>query len=562
VREKIQESEDLIWYYFYEDLDSALSITLDLLVYLKEHQVSELDLIRIKKLHSKVRDQLGQYNKSLSILYRLLDEIDSSRYPQNYANVLYGIGLMNDEQLEDHKVALSFYKRTNIIFDLLDNKSLRPKIYHAMGDAFRFLGEYDSSLYYMEKSAALWENNNDENKEGLVIVYLALCETLCELDKYKQSKFLLNKIYNIQKRQLLSAYAKGYLTMVEGIIFSGLRDYKKAISAFKKAEQYGLEVKYSRGVILIYEELIPTLVASGDFKEAYHYQKKYTDLQEGLLGLEKANAVKTAEVKFDTEKNKKEIIALKQQQQIDALEMGKKNSWIFSLSIGTLFLMAIILLVYRQSKTKAKNFTQLQEKNKKIETLMRELHHRVKNNLQVISSLLGLQSMKMEDSVAKQAIEEGKSRVKAMSMIHQRLYQEDGVSEINFEEYANALIHELKKSYQNSREVKLELNIPKIVFNVDTTLPLGLIINEVITNSFKYAFKGMEEPALKVALMNKGNTYQLLIADNGPGLKKLINLEDASSFGLKLVNILTHQLKGSVRSFNDNGLNYIIEFNV
>jgi len=93
--------------------------------------------------------------------------------------------------------------------------------------------------------------------------------------------------------------------MVEGIIFSGLRDYKKAISAFKKAEQYGLEVKYSRGVILIYEELIPTLVASGDFKEAYHYQKKYTDLQEGLLGLEKANAVKTAEVKFDTEKNKK-----------------------------------------------------------------------------------------------------------------------------------------------------------------------------------------------------------------------------------------------------------------
>ncbi len=170
--------------------------------------------------------------------------------------------------------------------------------------------------------------------------------------------------------------------------------------------------------------------------------------------------------------------------------------------------------------------------------------------------------MKMEDSVAKQAIEEGKSRVKAMSMIHQRLYQEDGVSEINFEEYANALIHELKKSYQNSREVKLELNIPKIVFNVDTTLPLGLIINEVITNSFKYAFKGMEEPALKVALMNKGNTYQLLIADNGPGLKKLINLEDASSFGLKLVNILTHQLKGSVRSFNDNGLNYIIEFNV
>lgn len=559
VHSHIDSVEAEIWYYFYENLDSALFLSQYLIAYISDKKVANKQAFQVKKLYANVLNQSGQYENALEVLYQLLDETDSVLYPIRYADALYTMALLHDEQLEDHTTAMTLYKRVTKIFDLANDHSIKPKIYHAIGDCYRFMGEYDSSLVYINKSLAIWLADSTSS-EGIALVYFAKCETLCAKKMYKEAFLVLEESYKLNDQSSFSTYAQGYQIMVKGTILAGLGRLDESIRVFKKVEKLGIEMNYSRGLILIYEELIPILARAKRYEEGFIYQKKYIDLQQKLMDLERTNAIKTAEVKFDAKTKHKEILALRQIQTIQSLEADKREVWLMSLVLGLLFLITTILLIFRQSRLKAKSYELLSEKNKKIETLMRELHHRVKNNLQVISSLLGLQSMKMEDSVAKEAIEEGKNRVKAMSMIHQRLYQGTDIARIDFETYTKDLIEELKNCYQHSQGVQIELSIPSTYFDVDTTLPLGLIMNEIVTNSFKYAFDDINQPILKVALIQKENHFQLTIADNGPGIREKIDISKATSFGLKLVNILTRQLKGTLSSFNNNGLNYHIEF--
>jgi len=191
---------------------------------------------------------------------------------------------------------------------------------------------------------------------------------------------------------------------------------------------------------------------------------------------------------------------------------------------------------------------------------MKELHHRVKNNLQVISSLLGLQSMKLEDPIAKEAVLEGKNRVKAMSMIHQKLYQNQEVSQLDFKSYVEDLVDDLKNSYMPDDDVEVSLSIPDINLDIERTIPLGLILNELITNSFKYAFQEIEKPLIQVELINDGTDYFLNVCDNGPGVEDEFHPEKIASFGLRLVNLLVKQLDAALTINRANGLMYEIKF--
>ena len=191
---------------------------------------------------------------------------------------------------------------------------------------------------------------------------------------------------------------------------------------------------------------------------------------------------------------------------------------------------------------------------------MRELHHRVKNNLQVISSLLGLQSMRLEDANAKRAVIEGKERIRAMSLIHQKLYRHEEVTSLNIQDYITNLVEELTQSYGFSKKAKINIDVPSISMDADTSLPIGLIVNELVSNAFKYAFQDIEEPILELKLIKENNNLLLKISDNGIGLPEQYSFENASSFGMKLVNLLVKQLKGSLEINQTNGLSYLIKF--
>jgi len=188
---------------------------------------------------------------------------------------------------------------------------------------------------------------------------------------------------------------------------------------------------------------------------------------------------------------------------------------------------------------------------KEKETLIKEIHHRVKNNLQIISSLLNLQTFYIKDPKMLNLIKGSQERIRSMALVHEKLYRSKDLLKINFEEYARDLISNLFQSYRKNINVRLNLNIPKIFLEINVSISLGLILNELVSNSLKHAFNGRKDGEISVTMLNKGNNLELIVSDNGIGLPKDFNISTSESMGLELVESLVQQHNGSLNIIND-----------
>ncbi len=197
----------------------------------------------------------------------------------------------------------------------------------------------------------------------------------------------------------------------------------------------------------------------------------------------------------------------------------------------------------------------LEEKN----ILIAELHHRVKNNLAIIS---GLFSLKLNDDLhedAKNVLLESRNRVRSMALIHNRLYNSDNLTDVNFEEYAKELISEINASYPTvSNSVKINTTINNLSLNVNSAIPCGLILNELLTNSFKHAFKEKNDGQIDVSFSKEAGNYKLTVKDNGIGLPT--NYNKKQSLGVTVIEALSEQLDGSFGFSNDNGTCFELKF--
>jgi two-component sensor histidine kinase len=190
------------------------------------------------------------------------------------------------------------------------------------------------------------------------------------------------------------------------------------------------------------------------------------------------------------------------------------------------------------------------------------VHHRVKNNLQVISSILNLQSSYVKDQSTLNILKESQDRIKSMAFIHESLYQTKDFSSINFSEYVVNLSQNLLHSYSSlEHEIKLNLDIQNVFLNLDLAIPCGLIINEIVSNALKYAFVDKKEDAeIMIKMHLKGENLHLQIKDNGKGLPKHIDYRNTESLGLQLVVTLVDQLNGSIELDCTQGAHYNILF--
>lgn len=183
------------------------------------------------------------------------------------------------------------------------------------------------------------------------------------------------------------------------------------------------------------------------------------------------------------------------------------------------------------------------------EILIKEIHHRVKNNMQIIQSLLSLQSDKVKDSEYQKLLLDSNSRIKSMALIHEILYQADDISHLNLKHYFNSIVSNLSRVYQNpNSSIIIDLNIEQIPLDMDLSIACGLIINELVTNSYKYGFAGKKTGKLSISLnKNTNDEIVLLVADDGPGISEEFEIMESESLGLKIVRILVSgQLKGQI----------------
>ncbi|MDF4202474.1 histidine kinase dimerization/phosphoacceptor domain -containing protein [Maribacter sp. SA7] len=247
----------------------------------------------------------------------------------------------------------------------------------------------------------------------------------------------------------------------------------------------------------------------------------------------------------------------------------EETSSVFSL-VSILF--AVFILGNTLGKTLLKTYNAMYKSKRALanqvhekENLLKEVHHRVKNNLQTVSSLLSLQSRNIETGPMKGLLKGTQNRVIAMAMVHEMLYMRNDISHIEYKSYVLELGEYLIKSIKgNENNVSLKIDIPDIKLGIDTAIPLGLLINETLTNALKYGIESDNVGEISIKLQKdteQENCYILEIGDNGIGFPETINHKNTKSLGLKLIHNLTRQLRGTIERDNSKkGTNYIIKF--
>jgi PAS domain S-box-containing protein len=210
-----------------------------------------------------------------------------------------------------------------------------------------------------------------------------------------------------------------------------------------------------------------------------------------------------------------------------------------------------------------KTETQLKKSLREKEVLLKEVYHRVKNNMQFINSLLHIQAKTIKDPLVTELFRESQNRVRMMSLIHEKLYQSEDLTNINFTSYIRALTDQLISAYPSSaRNIDVRIHSENVYLSVDQAIPCGLIINELVSNTFKYAFGENEKGIVEISLSYEGGNgkFRLSVKDNGKGFPAEINFRETDSLGMVLINNLTEQLDGTIELVIDHGTEFIIKF--
>ena len=202
----------------------------------------------------------------------------------------------------------------------------------------------------------------------------------------------------------------------------------------------------------------------------------------------------------------------------------------------------------------------IQESLEEKEALLGEVHHRVKNNLALVMGLIEMQGARTDNEFLKNQFSEVQHRISAMSLIHEKLYKSSNFSKIDMADYLQDFVKFLAGFYGKGKEVKINFDLDSYAATTKTAIPIALIINELVTNSFKYAFNNKLDGMISISLRNNDGEIELSVADNGPGVPEGEDFSKKNSLGMKLLTIFTKQLKGTYEIISDNGFRTNIKF--
>jgi two-component sensor histidine kinase len=232
--------------------------------------------------------------------------------------------------------------------------------------------------------------------------------------------------------------------------------------------------------------------------------------------------------------------------------------------------------IFQQKELVEKTLKEKEELLYEKEVLLKEIHHRVKNNLQTISSILMVQSAGLQDEQAKKAIADSQSRVSSIALVHQKLYQMDGLEKVELNGFVKDLVAQTYSVYKDhNKEIGIDWQIPETLLLIDTAIPLGLILNELLTNSFKYAFHNSNCGSIRIELrlldgvngvsQNNGHKTQkveLVYSDSGPGFESIEVVNTANSLGMRLIKLLSKQVNANLNYSNKEGSRFVFVFNI
>lgn len=503
--------------------------------------------------------------------------------------------------LGDYASALDHYHNALEAFEYFKNWEYLCKTNLQLGEYYRKLGNYELARQYLNMAFSIYETHEVHNKSLLIRIYsryaaianessnefdqvislsrtaIAMAKEIADSNSIATS---MNEIGYTYKNLLWLDSSEYYYKQAERIWFS-IGNYYDAVHAMNNRAMLYAHNNYPKDLVIqTYEQLIDTVEKYNldypmiDVYVYMHYQYLWEkDTGKAFIYFRKfheathRNTQKVHDIniynlteKYESEKIRNEYQKVSNKLDASTRDLEEKNRETTNLILFVILLGALLIVILVLTYKLRSSNSELKLKNKEKDTLIQEIHHRVKNNLQFISSLISMQMKASSDDVHSKTLMDASRRISAMALVHEMLYNQSENSGISIKLYLEELIASLKDMVNSdSRNIRFVLDIEDYNFSVSDAISLGMITSEVISNSIKHAFKQTPEPNVTIQLKGLGNKLVYVISDNGSGFDG--HKKDQSSLGLRLVDIFSRQLKGDYTIKGSSGFEYQIEFN-
>lgn len=486
---------------------------------------------------------------------------DKSLLSKSYNN----IGLVYRAR-KDYNNAIAYYQKSlSLKKELADSAGLLNSLMN-IGSCYQYQKKYDTALFFSQQTLALSRLIHKPRDEVNSLANIGVAYV--GLQNYAAGETTLTEALN---KSISIDYKESLFSIYEGMgsIMLHKKYYNKALDWFNKGILLASEKKRKEILANYYDNLAECYEKKGDYNQAYNFIRNSEAIRDSLLNEENLRQINEMNAIYETSKKVETIDVLSKegkQKEAALIRSYRERNYFIVAAILFSALAALAFYAYRNNR-KQKEQLNLQkviiEKSlAEKETLLREIHHRVKNNLQIISGLLNLQSRQIENPEAQEAVREGRNRVKSMALIHQKLYQQDNLTGVKMKEYLNDLVYTLQQTFKdNNTNIQTNIICSNLTLDVDTAIPLGLIINELVTNCYKYAFSYKKNGLITIRLEEAQKKLLLEVRDDGVGLPHSFDMSSSKSFGMKLIQSLAAKLEAVIETKNDNGAVFILTIN-
>jgi two-component sensor histidine kinase len=511
-------------------------------------------------LYSKVFDS----NKKINTL--ISNGVDYPLWSYNIQSRLY-------LQLQQYDKAISQLKsEIALLYKNPKRDSLiLPSAYNDLGYYYHLNKEYNNAFSYYNKAIqtatkSLKTTNPFAYKSIVLSSQSNIANLFLDRKEYIKTISLINEaiLPKIENKNT-PIYIQSYLMLGRAYLKTNkLNETKSIIETLEQICCFN-EVKMK---IQLLELQSSYFEEKEEYKTSLKYTSEIKHLKDSLLTVQNLNLLKSTELNYFIENKEKEVAAKNQ-----IIEEKEKTNLIIII-IGLIALLTTSFFAFQNNRRKrieieimnasiSKKKEELKISLHEKELLLKEIHHRVKNNLQIISGILSLQNNSISDEKAKQILVDGQDRIQTIALLHKTMYQNENFNIVDFQTYSNELITYIRQTnFTGNKNITINQEIENIQFNIDTAIPLSLIINEIITNCYKHAFKNKTEGTISISIKKQINdSYELIIEDNGNGLpENFTSFENSKSVGFDLIQGLCQQIDGEIEITSKHGTKINIQF--
>ncbi|GAB4421133.1 MAG: hypothetical protein OHK0039_35560 [Bacteroidia bacterium] len=501
-----------------------------------------------------IHHALGAYDEALGYFLQAERYFEAQNDSVRLGSVYNGIAAAYEHSGSD-SITLAYFEKAYRIYGRMQDDRRAALALNNMGNVHVNAGRLETAIFLMERAVKLLRNGPPGDYFRTCALNLA--NAYLEAGYFAAAERLLREMQTSAGtlptyHEMVLRYKLGYSLLRQGHAAA-------AMPLLDEAAVLAREHHFSKEYLDILTDLVAAHEAAGQWQQAFGRSRDLAAQKDSLFSVEKDRNLAEALQKFEADKKNQQIELLSREAEIMDLRIAQGRRQRLMLLAGIGLLGGILVLLYRDAHIRRRNNAALAEKNALIaasladkEILLREIHHRVKNNLQVISSLLSLQARQVSDPEALRTLEEGRNRVRTMALIHQHLYQEETLVGVDTRAYIAGLVQQLAGSYAVGA-VEVYLDIAPVKLDVDVMIPMGLILNELLSNAFKYAFAAGQPGDIFVSLRDTPGGLCLDVRDTGPGLPPGFDPDQAQTLGYRLVRAFARKLQAQLSLTNQRG---------